>query len=33
MVNNSGEVTAWVNHGTSDDAYYYGNLVFPVTPS
>lgn len=33
MVNNSGEITVWVNSGESGDAYYYGNLVFPVTSS
>lgn len=33
MVNNSGEITVWAEHGTNDDGYYYGYLVFPVTPS
>lgn len=31
MVNNSGEITVWAE--TNDDGYYYGYLVFPVTPS
>lgn len=33
MVNNSGEITAWASYGASDAGYYYGCLVFPVTPS
>lgn len=33
MVNNSGEISAWVNSGSPDNAYYFGILVFPVTSS
>ena len=33
MVNNSGEITVWAERGANDDGYYYGYLVFPVTPS
>lgn len=33
MVNNSGEITVWAERGASDDGYYYGYLVFPVTSS
>lgn len=33
MVNNSGEISVWVNSGSPDNAYYFGILVFPVTSS
>lgn len=33
QVEDSGEITAWVNSGSSSAAFYYGILVFPVTSS
>ena len=33
MVKNSGKMSVYVSHGGSNYAYYYGQLVFPVTRS
>lgn len=33
MVKNSGKISVYVSHGGSNYAYYYGQLVFPVTRS
>ena len=33
MVKNSGKISVYVSHGGSKYAYYYGQLVFPVTRS
>lgn len=31
MVSNAGNILAYTNHSGSDYAYFYGQLVFPVT--
>ena len=33
IVKNSGKISVYVSHGGSNYAYYYGQLVFPVTRS
>lgn len=33
IVKNSGKISVYVSHGGSTYAYYYGQLVFPVTRS
>lgn len=33
MVSNAGNISAYTNHSGSGYAYYYGQLIFPVTRS